>query len=130
MGFKEVMGAKGNEGPNFLAGASCLSSFLKGQLDGSPQIVVRETARNSPKVLERLDMTPEEALLFLCGKRHGKRPAGVAQAHDKQLHLLSLSSDDGCCFSPVYLGILTRFKFERDKHVWLVGLLRNSGYGV
>jgi hypothetical protein len=83
MGFKEVMGAKGNKGSNFLAGASCLSGFLKGQLDGSPQIVVADPARNSPKMLERLDMTPEEALLFLRGKRHGKSSAGVAQAHDK-----------------------------------------------
>src|SRR5229473_3126028 len=102
-----------------MAGASCFSRFLKGQFDGSAEIIVADPVRNPSKVLKGLEMARQETLLFLCGKRHRKRSTREAQSHDKHLYLLSATSNDRDGFSPVHLCILTRLKVERKKHVWL-----------
>ena len=89
MGGEEVMRAKGHEGSNLAPRAPCFSRFLKTELDGSPQVVVADPVGNSPKMLKCLKMPPEETFLLLCRKRHHKRPAGVAQSHEKHLHCLA-----------------------------------------
>src|SRR5947209_15115444 len=89
MRFEEVMGAKGDEGANFMAWALGFAGFLKGQLDGCAQVVVANPMWHPSKVLKGLQMSPQETLLLLRWKRHRKGPTREAQPHDEHLDLLS-----------------------------------------
>ena len=60
-------------------------------------------------------MPREERLLSLRGKSHDKAPPAVGQPHDKDLHRLLDPCNDRDRLSPINLGVLARFKLQRQK---------------
>src|SRR5436190_2540268 len=68
--FKQVIRAKGDE-------RLVLSTAfpLRHDLDGSGKVIVTDAPGHAPEVIERADVTIEEALLFLAGKSHHETTA-------------------------------------------------------
>jgi hypothetical protein len=112
------MRAEGDKSLDFLALASGFPRLLNDEFDGRSQVIITDPMRDASKVLKGAHMPPEEAFLPLRRKDHRKRAARVAQAHHKQLDLLTLTSKIGVRLAPVHLGIFPWLKFEGKKHLW------------
>src|SRR2546430_6459652 len=101
------MTAKGDKGTVFCPFWSF--SLLHCQLHRGYQVIVTDANRNPTKVFERLSVSVQEAFLPLRWKCHHERFPREAQPQHEDLYNLPNTTNDRGCFSPIALGILTRF---------------------
>src|SRR6266704_4566769 len=116
MGLKQIVGAKGHKGAVFYP-LSFFAFLLHCQLHRSREVIIANADRNPAKVFECLHMTKQEAFLPLGRKGHHERAARIAQPQHKELDYLPDTANNGNCFPPVALRVLSRFKVQWKKDI-------------